>query len=93
VRVLVEAIPGYSAPNSVEGAASIVAALPPGIPLLVHGEDELAWPVLRWAQARGFDTRIGLEDTLLGEDGHPARDSAALVARALRQGPDIQSDL
>ena len=52
-------------------------------PLLVHGEDQWAWPVLRWAQQQGYDTRIGLEDTLFDEAGLRARSNAALVREAI----------
>jgi uncharacterized protein (DUF849 family) len=51
-------------------------------PVLLHGEDGGAWPVLRLAAERGLDTRIGLEDTLLLPDGTPAEDNTALVQAA-----------
>jgi uncharacterized protein (DUF849 family) len=53
------------------------------VPVLLHGEDGGAWPVLRLAVARGLPTRIGLEDTLTGPDGAPAAGNAALVRAAL----------
>jgi uncharacterized protein (DUF849 family) len=54
-------------------------------PILLHGEDGGAWPVLRLAVRLNLDVRIGLEDTLDLPDGSPAADNAALVqtARAL----------
>jgi uncharacterized protein (DUF849 family) len=52
------------------------------VPVLLHGEDGGAWPVLRLALARDLDTRIGLEDTLYLPDGTPAADNAALVRAA-----------
>ncbi len=55
-----------------------------GVPVLLHGEDGGAWPVLRLARALGLATRTGLEDTLLLPDGRPARSSAELVRAALR---------
>ena len=54
-------------------------------PVLLHGEDELAWPVLRRAQALGLRTRIGFEDTLTMPDGSDAPDNAALVRAAHEQ--------
>src|SRR5882757_2021781 len=51
-------------------------------PLLLHGADASAWPVLRLAAARGLDTRIGLEDVLLLPDGTPACDNASLILAA-----------
>jgi uncharacterized protein (DUF849 family) len=59
--------------------------------VLVHGERGWAWPVLRWAQAAGYDVRIGLEDTRLMPDGREARDNAALVAAAVRSEPSTPS--
>lgn len=54
-------------------------------PILLHGQDEATWPVLRRAQELGLDTRIGLEDTLTLPDGSPAPDNAALVRAALNR--------
>lgn len=47
-------------------------------PRLLHGVEAATWPVL------GYDTRIGLEDTLLLPNGRLAADNAALVAEAVR---------
>ncbi|MGI5203019.1 3-keto-5-aminohexanoate cleavage protein [Spirillospora sp. CA-108201] len=54
-------------------------------PILLHGEEGGAWPVLRLAVRLNLDVRIGLEDTLELPDGSPAADNAALIqtARAL----------
>ena len=56
-----------------------------GLPLLLHGLDATAWPMLRLAAAEGVSTRIGFEDTLAMPDGTPAPSNAPLVeaARAL----------
>lgn len=51
-------------------------------PILAHGHDRCVWPMIRFAAARGLDTRIGLEDTTLMPDGTPAPSNAALVAAA-----------
>jgi uncharacterized protein (DUF849 family) len=53
-------------------------------PLLVHGSEGGAWAVLEWAARHGFDTRVGLEDTLVLPDGGRAESNAALVRAALR---------
>ena len=80
VRVLAEVQPGETA----EHAARLVDLLGPlGLPVLLHGEDDSAWPVLDYAVALGLDTRIGLEDTLTLRDGSPAADNPQLVALAL----------
>ncbi|MEP6649230.1 MAG: 3-keto-5-aminohexanoate cleavage protein [Lapillicoccus sp.] len=85
LRVLVEAIPGRTPGGYGAWAAErILSALgSQPAPVLVHGEEQWAWPVLRWAQQQGFDTRIGLEDTLFDEAGLRARSNAALVREAL----------
>lgn len=83
-RVLVEAIPGATpgedGPRAVQGILEALGEVP--VPLLVHGEQDWAWPVLRWAMAAGHDVRIGLEDTCHLPDGQQARDNAELVSAA-----------
>jgi hypothetical protein len=56
-----------------------------GRPVLLHGEDAGAWPVLRLAGRLDLATRVGLEDTLLLQDGQRALSNAQLVAEALVQ--------
>jgi uncharacterized protein (DUF849 family) len=53
-------------------------------PRLLHGTGATAWPLFAAAAARGYDTRVGLEDTLTLPDGRPAPGNAALVAAARR---------
>ncbi|MFE1381289.1 3-keto-5-aminohexanoate cleavage protein [Streptomyces sp. NPDC058740] len=67
-------------------ARALLAALsrsPHARPVLLHGVDAAAWPVLRLARDLGLATRIGLEDTLLLPDGSPAGSNARLVAAAM----------
>ncbi|NEB02212.1 3-keto-5-aminohexanoate cleavage protein [Streptomyces sp. SID13726] len=56
-----------------------------GRPVLLHGEDGGAWPVLRLAGRLGLATRVGLEDMLVLPDGQRALSNAQLVAGALAQ--------
>ncbi|MEU5793025.1 3-keto-5-aminohexanoate cleavage protein [Streptomyces sp. NPDC047813] len=56
-----------------------------GRPLLLHGEENGTWPVLRLAGRLGLATRIGLEDTLELPDGERAGSNAQLVAEMLLQ--------
>lgn len=51
-------------------------------PILLHGQDAGAWPVLHTAATQHRDTRIGLEDVLLLPDGSPAENNAVLVRTA-----------
>ncbi|MFJ9149681.1 3-keto-5-aminohexanoate cleavage protein [Streptomyces sp. NPDC102270] len=56
-----------------------------GRPVLLHGEDAGAWPVLRLAGRLGLATRVGLEDTLFLPDGRRATSNAQLVTEGLVQ--------
>ncbi|MGW1890956.1 3-keto-5-aminohexanoate cleavage protein [Streptomyces sp. NPDC002004] len=56
-----------------------------GRPVLLHGVDGSAWPVLRLAARLGLATRIGLEDTLLLPDGRRAASNAELVTAGLAE--------
>ncbi|WP_129259834.1 3-keto-5-aminohexanoate cleavage protein [Streptomyces sp. M3] len=74
-------------PRTAAGTAeSLVRELGRGLaaPVLLHGEDGGAWPVLRAAARLGLDTRVGLEDVLVLPDGSAAGDNAALVHAARR---------
>jgi uncharacterized protein (DUF849 family) len=53
-------------------------------PRLLHGHNATVWPLLREAKKRGWQTRIGLEDTVLLPDGKPANVNADLVAAAVK---------
>jgi len=55
------------------------------LPRLLHGIGETAWRLIAEAAARGYDTRVGLEDTLTLPDGRLAPGNAALVTAARRQ--------
>lgn len=86
LRVLAE-VTDTSARTAEGTARALLADLGPafGRPVLLHGEDGGAWPVLRLAGRLGLATRIGLEDTLVLPDGERARSNAQLVAEALVQ--------
>lgn len=84
LRVLIEVF-AQEATEMHETAETLIAALDAaGIetPRLLHGYEESVWPMLRAAIARGYDVRIGLEDTFRLPDGGTATDNAQLVARA-----------
>ncbi|MFH9724937.1 3-keto-5-aminohexanoate cleavage protein [Streptomyces sp. NPDC017254] len=86
VRRVVAGIPAPEpGPQGEAAARDLLAglALPPGVPVLLHGTDGGAWPGLRLARRLGLAARIGLEDTLLLPDGTPARSNAELVTAAL----------
>ncbi|CAM5617800.1 hypothetical protein GCM10010261_33060 [Streptomyces pilosus] len=85
LRVLAE-ITDTDPRTAVRSAAALLGELRPatGSSVLLHGEEDAAWPVLRLAAARGLDARIGLEDVLRLPDGTPAGTNAALVGAARR---------
>lgn len=84
LRVLVE-IHDLPAPDAERAAHAVLNELSPpsGVPLLLHGAERSAWPLLRLAGSLGLLTRIGLEDTLTLPDGSPAPHNGALVEGAL----------
>jgi len=53
-------------------------------PRLLHGFEATAWEFIGLAAQRGYDTRVGLEDTLFLPDCTRAQDNAELVAAARR---------
>lgn len=90
LRILVEIIDPVG-DRAAEAADDVLGALGPAIgtlgadvPVLLHGEQDSTWPVLRHAARLDLDTRIGLEDTLTGPDGEPVDGNAALVRLARR---------
>ncbi|MCX5260788.1 3-keto-5-aminohexanoate cleavage protein [Streptomyces canus] len=84
LRVLAEVTDTQAAETS---ARTLLAELgrAHGRPVLLHGEDAGAWPVLRLAGRLGLATRVGLEDTLVLPDGRRALSNAQLVAEGLVQ--------
>jgi len=86
LRVLAE-VTDTQAGTAEATARTLLADLGPahGRPVLLHGEDGGAWPVLRLAGRLGLATRMGLEDTLLLPDGQRALSNAQLITGALSQ--------
>jgi uncharacterized protein (DUF849 family) len=64
-------------------AAGVAAEAGVTAPVLLHGEDESCWPLVRRAGQLGLATRIGLEDVLTGPEGEPVTVNADLTRRAL----------
>ncbi|MGW0598156.1 3-keto-5-aminohexanoate cleavage protein [Streptomyces sp. NPDC002776] len=88
LRVLAEVTD--TSPETAEASArSLLAELGSafGRPVLLHGEDGGAWPVLRLAARLGLSTRVGLEDTLLLPSGERASSNAQLVTQSLIEYP------
>lgn len=56
---------------------------------VLHGTEGTAWPILDEAVARGYDLRVGFEDTLAMPDGSQAASNAALIAEAARRAREF----
>ncbi|MER7949977.1 3-keto-5-aminohexanoate cleavage protein [Streptomyces sp. NPDC096079] len=82
-RVLAKAAGRGGDPVATARALLASLAVPAGVPVLLHGEGDGVWPVLRLARRLGAGARIGLEDTVFLPDGTRARSNAELVAAAL----------
>jgi uncharacterized protein (DUF849 family) len=63
---------------------AVLRSAPFARPILLHGADASAWPLLRRAVESGFSTRIGLEDVKVLPDGSVTPSNAELVATAAR---------
>jgi uncharacterized protein (DUF849 family) len=85
VRVLLEPMEedAASALATVAQIERLLDAAGVTAPRLLHGGDASAWPLLQESARRGYQCRIGLEDTLTLPDGRMA-DSNADIVRAAR---------
>ncbi len=86
VRILIEAHDAATTDEALAGVDAIVAALDgvaPEVPRLLHGNGPTAWDLVAEAARRGYDTRIGLEDTTRMPDGKVTPGNAELVRVAL----------
>ena len=86
-RILIEPVAaGAAAVAAVDAVHAALDRLGLTAPRLQHGDGEATWVLLEDAVARGLDTRIGLEDTVLGPDGERTGGNEALVAAAVALG-------
>jgi uncharacterized protein (DUF849 family) len=86
LRVLVEV--GEQDPDRAHLAADEILAILGQAeiqkPVLLHGVDASAWPLLQRAVESGFSTRIGLEDAAILPDGSTAKSNVDLIVAAVR---------
>jgi uncharacterized protein (DUF849 family) len=74
-----------SAIETVNAMEKVLKSGAADLSLLLHGTETTAWPMMDEAIARGYDVRIGLEDTLGLPDGRTAKDNVELVTEAVRR--------
>jgi uncharacterized protein (DUF849 family) len=85
VRILIEPMDESldDAIATVDGIERILDGVGPDVHRLLHGHGNTAWDLLAEAARRGYDARIGLEDTIRLPDGSRTHDNAELVRAAL----------
>lgn len=52
------------------------------IPRLLHGFNAVSWEILKEAKKRGYDSRIGMEDTIYTENGVMVKSNLELIQHA-----------
>lgn len=85
MRVLIEPVEEETS-AALTSTIAIIHALDEAhirLPRLLHGFDATVWPLLDAALHHGYDTHIGLEDTLTQADGSPASGNEELIAFAV----------
>jgi uncharacterized protein (DUF849 family) len=85
LRILIEPLRTQDfakAVATVEAIEQVLDSYRLDAPRLLHGKDATVWPLIDLAAERGYDTRVGMEDTLLLANGQTARDNALLVQMA-----------
>jgi len=87
IRLLIEPLEPtlYAAMQTLNAIVKLLDEANNKIPRVLHGLNELAWPLVDEAARRGYDTRVGFEDILTLPDGKPAPNNGALVAEAARR--------
>jgi uncharacterized protein (DUF849 family) len=86
LRALIEPVdrtPRDAVETSLEASAEL-DRLGIGAPQLHHGNGPATWEVIKAAASRGYDIRVGLEDTTVLPDGTTAAGNGELIAAAVR---------
>jgi uncharacterized protein (DUF849 family) len=80
-RILIEPEPEEldSAIQIINEIEKVLDAANVKIPRLLHGFNAVAWDILREAKKRGYDSRIGMEDTIYLEDGVIVKSNLELI--------------
>ncbi len=85
VRLLIEPKDGdvEMARATTTAIEHILSRISAAVPRLLHGSETTAWALIGEAGQRGYQARIGLEDTLLLPDGEVAESNEQLVSVAI----------
>jgi uncharacterized protein (DUF849 family) len=86
VRIILEAALATTTDDAlatIDAIEAVLDGVAPDVPRLLHGSGPTAWDLVAEAARRGYDTRIGLEDTVRLPDGKQAPGNAELVRVAL----------
>ena len=67
-----------------DGILAVLAKAGVRRPVLLHGFDATVWAFVEHAFARGYSTRVGLEDASAFPDGRVANSNADLVKAAVK---------
>lgn len=83
-RVLIEPEPEEleTAVKTINEIEEILNLSKVNIPRLLHGFNSVSWYILREAKRRGYDSRIGMEDTIYLEDGTMVKSNLELIKYA-----------
>jgi uncharacterized protein (DUF849 family) len=69
--------------RAADGIQAVLRKAGNTLPILMHGDEASVWPIYGEAMAKGFDSRIGLEDGNLLPSGQMAQGNADLIRAAL----------
>lgn len=85
LRVLLEMSDDPSmAEREYRAALSVLTKAGVTLPILLHGEAQSVWPMVRLAKVEGHDTRVGFEDGLELPDSSAAESNEQIVKAAVR---------
>ncbi|MDP2303234.1 MAG: 3-keto-5-aminohexanoate cleavage protein [Ignavibacteria bacterium] len=80
-RILIEPEPEelYSAIQVIIEIEKVLDASDVKISRLLHGFNSVSWDILREAKRRGYDSRMGMEDTIYLENGEMVKSNLELI--------------
>lgn len=83
-RILIEPEPEEldSAIETINAIEKVLDENKVKIPRLLHGFNSVAWDILREAKRRGYDSRVGMEDTIYLENGEMVKSNLELIQYA-----------